>query len=579
LQPRDHEQARSTEKLKIFLSYRRSESSGYSGRIYDRLRAALPDAEVFMDVESLEPGLDWRSKLGEQIDRANVMLVLIGAQWRTLADPSGRRRLDDPQDVTRWEIQTALNRGKWVVPVLLEGTSPLSSTELPTALAPLARLQAAEIRHESFDAGLETLIAKLTRTSLRDEMARARGRWLLERAKRWGVPAIGLVVVLLAWTRLFDLLTLDTRMATWTLAVADAVVPVALDETIVVIGISKDHDPFDPQMRAQYATLITQLARARVQAAVLDIHFHASRATDDTLAGAMVAARNSGMRVFVSFVEMLGSKPRSTPALAAAVSGLGLACAGRRLGYAVSVPLAFDVRKTAEGWTAYPLPSLALLGAMGDVRIAAIDGSARTLSLSVEGGSSTQTGFTLLGAELSGKQACSALSPGTRTAELMIRASPLETLRARRLSFDDVVAGRFTSSRLAGKTVVIGFETAEETFRIAHGLRRESRFGYELQADTINVLKSRRITRFVDPLVQTVLSVALAGIGAGLGVRFRNSAGWQTCAIVLSTLIAYVGIAIALAASEDILLNSVYDISAFVFAYVFFRHYSQRRLS
>jgi hypothetical protein len=127
--------------------------------------------------------------------------------------------------------------------------------------------------------------------------------------------------------------------------------------------------------------------------------------------------------------------------------------------------------------------------------------------------------------------------------------------------------------------VVIGFETAEETFRIAHGLRRESRFGYELQADTINVLKSRRITRFVDPLVQTVLSVALAGIGAGLGVRFRNSAGWQTCAIVLSTLIAYVGIAIALAASEDILLNSVYDISAFVFAYVFFRHYSQRRLS
>jgi CHASE2 domain-containing sensor protein len=161
----------------------------------------------------------------------------------------------------------------------------------------------------------------------------------------------------------------------------------------------------------------------------------------------------------------------------------------------------------------------------------------------------------------------------------MVRASPLQTLRARRVEFDDVVAGRFTPDRFAGKTAIIGFETADETFMIAHGLRRENRFGYELQADAINVLKTRRITRFVDPLVQTILSVALAGIGAGLGVRFRNSTGWKTWAIVLSMLIAYIGIALALAASEDILLNSVYDISAFVFAYVLFRHYSQRRLA
>src|SRR5688572_9229366 len=60
--------------LNLFISYRRSETSGYSGRIYDRLRAALPDADVFIDVERIDPGRNWREELAERIRAADAVL-------------------------------------------------------------------------------------------------------------------------------------------------------------------------------------------------------------------------------------------------------------------------------------------------------------------------------------------------------------------------------------------------------------------------------------------------------------------------------------------------------------------------
>ena len=137
----------------IFISYRRSETSGFSGRIYDRLRAILGNANVFMDVESIEPGEDWRARLRERIARADIVLVLIGAEWLTLTDEHGRRRIDDPDDVTHWEIAGAAAQGKRIIPILLQGAPLPRRTDLPALLAPLADRQYVEIRHESFDAG------------------------------------------------------------------------------------------------------------------------------------------------------------------------------------------------------------------------------------------------------------------------------------------------------------------------------------------------------------------------------------------------------------------------------------------
>lgn len=97
---------------KIFISYRRKESSGYSRLVYDRLWAAQPDWDIFMDVEGIPVGENWRNVLGARIDSSDIMIVLIGREWLTMTEPDGVRRLDNPDDVTRWEIASALEKEK-----------------------------------------------------------------------------------------------------------------------------------------------------------------------------------------------------------------------------------------------------------------------------------------------------------------------------------------------------------------------------------------------------------------------------------------------------------------------------------
>lgn len=564
--------------LNLFISYRRRESSGYSGRIYDRLRALMPAADVFMDVERIDLGEDWRAVLAQRLRQADAVLVLIGDEWRTLTDPSGRRRLDDPNDVTRWELETALALGKRMVPVLLDDASPLRAEELPQTLAPLAAAQALRIRHEAFDAGIEELIARLTGRRLRDEAEDAKRRLRIERAKRWSIPVIALAAVLFAWTRLFDLAALDTRIATWTLALADVLWPLPLDPNIVPVAIGADFDARDPAARARYGEVIAALARAGARRIVLDVHFHEPRAVDSALAAAMTEARRRGTEVFFSFVDAHAGRPRAVPQLASAASGLGLACVGRRLGYVQTVALAFDVRSDESGWHTNPLPALALAGAAGAARIVAIEPQARTLAVQADGEQRRFT-FSRLSSEVAGTQGCPAMSPGTRTAELMVRLAPIDALRSRRIGLMELVSGRFAADHIAGKTVVIGFETPGESFRVAHGLARAPVFGYELHANAINALLSGRTPTFAPPALQAMLAAILATLGAALGVRFRKLAAGGTAMMVVAVAGLYCAAAVMVAATEDMLLMSAYDLAAFGLAYALFRHLGRRWLT
>ena len=563
--------------LNIFISYRRSESSGYSGRIYDRLRVVLPEADIFMDAERIDPGANWRERLAERIGAADIVLVLIGTAWRTLADASGRRRLDDPHDVTRWEIESALAQGKRIVPVLIDDATSLRPEELPATLQPLARLQAARIRHDAFDAGLEDLIARLTGKRLRDEAQMTSARLRIEQAKRWSIPAIALAAVLIAWTRLFDLFALDTRIATWTLALADAVAPVPLASSLMLVGIGSEEDARDPALRARFGDAIAALARAGARRIVLDIHFHQPRAADAAFASAMRAARDGGTEVFFSFVDANAGKPRAVPQLAAAATAVGLACVGRRLGYAQTVALAFGIREAGGEWQVNEHASLALLGAAGSARIVSIEPGSRILTLAADA-KPVQYAYSVLGGEVAGAQGCPALTPGTRAAELIVRLAPRDALRARRVALADVLAGRIPAERFAGKTVVMGFETPGESFRAAHGLARIDLFGYELHANAINVLTAARGPRFAPPAAQALAAGIFATFGAALGVRWRRLNGARTCALLAAAALIYFAAAVAIAATEDVLLNSASDLAAFAFACLLFRQLARRWL-
>ncbi|QID18147.1 TIR domain-containing protein [Nitrogeniibacter mangrovi] len=145
----------------IFISYRRDDSAGYAGRLYDRLVQHFGAERVFMDVEGIEPGTDFVLAIEKAVASCRVLIVLIGDEWLNVADTSGRRRLDDPHDFIRLETSTALARDIRVVPVLLDGTPMPPMDALPEDLQPLVRRQAVELTHKQWEATSGELIRTL----------------------------------------------------------------------------------------------------------------------------------------------------------------------------------------------------------------------------------------------------------------------------------------------------------------------------------------------------------------------------------------------------------------------------------
>jgi len=121
----------------IFLSYRRDDSRSATGRLADGLQAVFGAERVFRDLDSIAPGLDFQASLERAIGGASVMLVVVGPRWADMRNAQGRRRLDDPQDVVRREIEAALAAGLPVIPVLVEGAAMPSAALLPASLAGL----------------------------------------------------------------------------------------------------------------------------------------------------------------------------------------------------------------------------------------------------------------------------------------------------------------------------------------------------------------------------------------------------------------------------------------------------------
>jgi hypothetical protein len=92
-----------------------------------------------------------------------VLLAIIGPTWLTAADERGGRRLDDPDDIVRLEIEAALTRGVRVIPILVEGAIMPGRQDLPESLADLARRNALVIRHECFRSDAGRLVTAIER--------------------------------------------------------------------------------------------------------------------------------------------------------------------------------------------------------------------------------------------------------------------------------------------------------------------------------------------------------------------------------------------------------------------------------
>lgn len=184
----------------VFITYRRADTAGHAGRLADRLKSEFGASNVFMDVDAIVFGQDFTKRIEEGVGSCDVLLVLIGDQWLTVKDDAGRRRLDDPEDFIRLEVETGLERDVWVIPVLVEGARLPEAKELPESMAKLARHQAIELRNTSWREDVDRLVKAIWRLStkpgVRSNVARIRAKLGAAPATvRVGGPILGVLAV------------------------------------------------------------------------------------------------------------------------------------------------------------------------------------------------------------------------------------------------------------------------------------------------------------------------------------------------------------------------------------------------
>src|SRR5438309_1713585 len=102
----------------IILSYRRADSDAIAGRIKDRLASHFGDDSIFMDIDSIPFGFDFRDHIQEALAQNDILVAIIGPKWLS-AGKGGQPRIMEETDPVRIEIETALNNGKVVIPVLV----------------------------------------------------------------------------------------------------------------------------------------------------------------------------------------------------------------------------------------------------------------------------------------------------------------------------------------------------------------------------------------------------------------------------------------------------------------------------
>src|SRR5262245_51704291 len=141
---------------KVFISYRREDAAGYAQAIYGRLERHLRRDQIFMDVDTIEPGVDFVTRIERAVSESDVVIALIGQRWMGDLE-NGPPRIQDPHDFVHLEIATALLQSITVIPVLVDNANMPSPDKLPPPLQPLVRRHALELSNTRFRFDLERI--------------------------------------------------------------------------------------------------------------------------------------------------------------------------------------------------------------------------------------------------------------------------------------------------------------------------------------------------------------------------------------------------------------------------------------
>jgi pterin-4a-carbinolamine dehydratase len=145
-------------KRVAFISYRRQDSAGAARWLYSALQRTFGPETVFMDVEGIRASDDWAAQIQDALERATLLIAVVGPHWLRIADEFGRRRLDRDDDWVRNEISDAIRRRLPIIPVLLSKTPLPAKEALPEPLQRLGEREAFDLRDTSWERDIAALM-------------------------------------------------------------------------------------------------------------------------------------------------------------------------------------------------------------------------------------------------------------------------------------------------------------------------------------------------------------------------------------------------------------------------------------
>lgn len=143
---------------RVFISYRKDDTSGESVLLKEAIERHLPESSVFLDHNKTQSGEDYRKRIERELASTDVFLCLIGPRWANASDASGNRRLNDADDLVRIEIVSAIERGKAIIPVLVNGAQMPKRDDLPPTIWTLTNHQGINYRVETKEADAAVIL-------------------------------------------------------------------------------------------------------------------------------------------------------------------------------------------------------------------------------------------------------------------------------------------------------------------------------------------------------------------------------------------------------------------------------------
>ena len=149
-------------RLRVFINYRRDDTWAAAQLVYERLANSFGSENVCLDVQDVQPGMNWLEEIKSHRASSDVLLSLIGPHWVSIMKARGQAA-ESAEDYVRFEIEYALRPTSriYVIPVLVGDVMPLSTGYLPRPLQALAKIQAAQVRQERFADDIADLISRI----------------------------------------------------------------------------------------------------------------------------------------------------------------------------------------------------------------------------------------------------------------------------------------------------------------------------------------------------------------------------------------------------------------------------------